>query len=420
MRARILVVDDTPDNLDLMEQILEDDYDVTLASSGPECLELAARDPFDLILLDVQMPGMDGYEVLRRLQADERTREIPVIFVTARFRDPDRISTGLDLGAFDYITKPVEDEILLAKVRAVLRIREAEREKARVEAQLRHVHKLEAIGRLAAGIAHEINTPIQFIGDNLRFLEESFGDLVGFAGAVARAAREGRLDAAEVARRADEIELSYLEEEVPQSIRQSIDGVNRVAEIVKAMKRFGHPGGASREEVDINELVRTTAVVSRSEWKYVADLELELHDGLPLVPCRGNDISQVLLNLIVNAAHAIRDKIGERPETKGRIVLRTRLLDQAVEIEVEDSGCGIPEEIRDRVFDPFFTTKEVGKGTGQGLALAHAIVVQQHGGEIGFDSVEGQGTRFRIRLPLEAAGAEAATPEGEPAAEPVA
>ena len=191
--------------------------------------------------------------------------------------------------------------------------------------------------------------------------------------------------------------------EIPSAIDQSQEGLQRVAKIVRAIKEFSHPGSAEKKGVDLNKAIETTITVAKNEWKYVADLEAELDPELGLVPCLSGELNQVVLNLIVNAAHAIADRLGENSAEKGKITIATRRNNPWAEIDIQDSGQGIPAEIRSRIFEPFFTTKEVGKGTGQGLALAHSVVVNLHRGQIWFDSEVGVGTTFHIRIPLEAA-----------------
>ncbi len=274
-----------------------------------------------------------------------------------------------------------------------------------LEEQLRQAQKLEAIGQLAAGIAHEINTPTQFVGDNVRFLEEAFGDIIGLVAALEQlsaAVVEGRATAeqGEEARQAlAAADLAYLKSEIPTAIQQSIEGVRRVMEIVRAMKDFSHMGGTEMKNVDLNRAVQSTATVSRNEWKYVADLETDLDPELPAVPCLPGELNQVFLNMIVNAAHAIADKVKGNPSQRGKITISTRRGDDCVEVHIADTGTGIPENVRPKIFDPFFTTKEVGKGTGQGLAIAHNVVVKKHKGTISVESVVGAGTTFIIRLP---------------------
>ena len=277
-------------------------------------------------------------------------------------------------------------------------------------AQLAQAQRLESIGQLAAGIAHEINTPIQYIGDNTRFLADSFEGLRQAVAAYAEyvdASRHGADAAARVAaleERLAELDLSYLCAEIPPAIEQTLQGVESVAKIVRAMKEFSHPGGEAKTAVNLNRAIENTVLVSRNEWKYVADVVTDFDTALPPVCCYPGEFNQVVLNLIINAAHAIEERRQGDAAPKGTITISTRRLDECVQVQVRDTGCGIPEAVRARVFDPFFTTKPVGKGTGQGLALAHAIMVRRHGGTIGFDSQVGEGTTFTLTLPLAAEG----------------
>ncbi len=280
-------------------------------------------------------------------------------------------------------------------------------EKKTLEAQLAQAQKLESIGQLAAGIAHEINTPIQYIGDNTRFLSDAFADLARAIRAYQRLAEavrsEKRSPAAiqavnEISRK---IDLAYLLEEIPTAIQQSLEGIEHVAGIVLAMKKFSYRGTEEKTCVDINEALKSTVTVARNEWKYVAEVQLDLDPDLPQVPCLPGELNQIFLNIVVNAAHAIEAVVGKGTGRKGTIGIRTRRRDRFVEIAISDTGCGIPPEIRSRIFDPFFTTKEVGKGTGQGLAISHNVVVEKHHGTLTFESEPGKGTTFYIRLPVE-------------------
>lgn len=280
-----------------------------------------------------------------------------------------------------------------------------------LERHLLEAQKLEAIGSLAAGIAHEINTPAQYVGDNVRFLAESIGGftkaLLG-ARALADAARghAGLAGAvAEFDRTGFETDLDYLMAELPLAAAHAGDGCDRIAEIVRAMKGFTHPGGAEKQLVDLNAAVRDIVTVCRGEWKYVATMTTDLDLSMPLVSCLAGPLQQVVLNLIVNAAHAIADaRAGSG--TLGQITVSTRHDATWAEIHVQDDGGGIPDSIRAKVFDPFFTTKKVGTGTGQGLSISYATIVRKHQGTLTFDSAEGRGTTFRICLPLDG-GAEA-------------
>ncbi len=275
-----------------------------------------------------------------------------------------------------------------------------------LESQLMHAQKLESIGQLAAGIAHEINTPTQYVGDNARFLQDAFTDInrlfenyQTFISAI-KAGDETADLLKEIETTADEIDLSYLKEEIPLAISQALEGVERVAKIVRAMKEFSHPGGAEKTTIDINHAIESTITVARNEWKYVAEMETEFDPTLPSVPCLPGDFNQVILNMIVNAAHAIGEAVGDGSAGKGKIRVSTKRSGDFAEIRISDTGAGIPEEIRNRIFDPFFTTKAVGKGTGQGLAIAYSVVVDKHGGELDLESEIGKGTCFIIRVPV--------------------
>jgi signal transduction histidine kinase len=274
-----------------------------------------------------------------------------------------------------------------------------------LEEQLRQAQKLEAIGQLAAGIAHEINTPTQYVGDNARFLEDAFRGLGALLDAIDRlrgmSASDPGCDAAlgSLARDWNRADVDFLRTEIPLAIAQSLEGIGRVTRIVRAMKEFSHPS-ESKVLVDLNRAIETTMIVAQNELKYVAETECDLDPDLPFVPCLPGEINQVVLNLLINAAHAIGDVVRDTPGTKGRIAVSTRRVEDWAELRISDTGSGIPEAVRDRVFEPFFTTKEVGRGTGQGLAIAHAVVVKKHGGHIWFDTAVGKGTTFYVRLPL--------------------
>jgi signal transduction histidine kinase len=278
-------------------------------------------------------------------------------------------------------------------------------DRKQMEVELRHAQKLEAVGGLAAGIAHEINTPIQFVGDNTRFLQDSFRDgteMLQKYEELCEEARRGSVrpelfdEVQEVRKR---IDWDYLRLEIPKALDQMLDGIGRVAKIVRAMKEFSHVDRSpEKTAADLNKALESTLVVARSELKYVADVE-EDYGQLPPVVCHLGDLNQVFLNLLINAAHAIGD-VMKKTGKKGRIAVRTRQDGDCVEVLISDTGSGIPPALREKIFDPFFTTKEVGKGTGQGLTLARTIVVEKHGGTLTFETEVGKGTTFHVRLPV--------------------
>lgn len=288
--------------------------------------------------------------------------------------------------------------------RDITKRRKAEAKRQVLEQELRQAQKLESLGTLASGIAHEINTPVQFISDNIHFLKDMMADLEQVFATHAKAmtaleAAGGVAVLAEVKAAEDDADLEFLMEEAPRCIEQSLDGVKRIGKIVGAIKEFAHPGTDEKTAIDLNKALKTTATVCRNQWKYVAELDFDLADDLPKVMGHPGDINQVLLNLIVNAAHAIEEVPGD---ALGKIRIATRSDADRVVLTVADTGCGIPKENLEKIYDPFFTTKGVGKGTGQGLAITHNIVVAKHGGAIDIDSEIGNGTTFRISLPIEA------------------
>jgi PAS domain S-box-containing protein len=281
----------------------------------------------------------------------------------------------------------------------------AEQERNEMEVQLRHAQKMESIGCLSAGIAHEINTPAQYVGDNIHFFRDSFMGIQTVLAAFQKffeAAKENRLTAssiAEVEACLTEADIEYLCKEIPTAIEQSQEGVGRISKIVSALKEFSHPGHREKLFADLNRAIETTALVARNEWKYVAELKLDLDPKLPAVPCFVSEFNQAILNLVINAAQTIGDVVGPNSGNKGQISIRTRRDNDQIEVRVSDTGTGIPEAIRPHIFEPFFTTKEVGKGTGQGLTVVYNSIVKLHQGTVTFESEVGKGTTFILRLP---------------------
>jgi PAS domain S-box-containing protein len=286
------------------------------------------------------------------------------------------------------ITQSVEDSRIKKELQERIETREQERDRLALE--LRMAQKLEAVGRLASGVAHEINTPMQYVSDNVTFLSESVDDLASVIGAY-------QVDRARGDAVAAEVEVEYLLAELPKAMQRARDGIRRVTDIVRAMKEFSHPSAEVRRSADINKALETTLEIARSEYKHTAVVDLNLAP-LPLIPCNIGELNQVFLNILVNAAHAI--EAAGKDASSGRISIATQHVGADLIITFEDNGCGIKPEDLDKIFDPFFTTKEVGKGTGQGLAISHSIVVDRHGGTLDVHSIVGTGTRFTIRLPV--------------------
>lgn len=314
-------------------------------------------------------------------------------------RRPTRFETKRKSGSEEVEACDIEVRVLPSSDdEALFVIRDITADKHQREQGLQS-QKLEAIGQLAAGIAHEINTPLQFVGDNLHFLSEAAEALTATLDEYRQQIPE------ELATSLREVEanldVDYMTEHLKPAFAAALDGVQRVSVIVQAMKSFSHPGAKEKRPEDLNHAIETTITISTNVWKYVADIERDFATDLPKVDCVIGEINQVLLNLITNAAHAIADVVGETG-AKGRIGISTKLVEEQIEIRISDNGHGIPEGVRSRVFEPFFTTKAVGRGTGQGLPLARAIILQ-HRGTLTFETEEGKGTTFVIRIPVEGA-----------------
>ena len=274
-----------------------------------------------------------------------------------------------------------------------------------LESMLRQAEKLAAVGQLAAGIAHEINTPVQFVNDSVIFLRDGLDNLLALIGRCQKARRSLAGGEAlekvetEMVRAEEDADLAFLSEHLPKAVERSFEGLGRVASIVRSMKEFAHPDQREMAALDLNRALQATLTVARSEYRYAAAVETDF-GALPMVLCHAGEINQVFLNIIVNAAHAIQDVVKDSGQ-RGLITVRTRQDGDWAEVSIGDTGGGIPQAIRNKVYDPFFTTKEVGKGTGQGLATAWSVVVEKHGGGLRFETTAGTGTTFFIRLPVQ-------------------
>jgi two-component system NtrC family sensor kinase len=396
-------------------------FELESAFQGKEGLERVAAGlekgkPYAMTFLDVRMPpGWDGIETAERLW--EKDPDLQIVLCTAYSDYPwDEVRERLGRSDQLLILKKPFDNV------EALQLADALTEKWRLTKQamaqvadleeliesrtreLAQAQKLEAIGQLSAGIAHEINTPTQFIGDNVRFLQESVGEVLGIVERlVPLVAIDGSapITAGEIAALLESADIDYLRDEVPKAIAQSLEGVERISKIVGAMKEFSHPA-TEKTLYDLNRAIANTITVATNEWKYVAVIETHFDSSLPPIPVMPGAFNQVILNILVNAAHAVGEVVAATPDAKGVITVSTRALPDFAEIRIQDSGCGIPDAIRERIFDPFFTTKAVGKGTGQGLAIAHDVIVTKHQGTIAVEGEQGLGTTFVLRLPLDA------------------
>jgi two-component system, NtrC family, sensor kinase len=462
---RVLVVDDNraihedfakvlatraPDQLDDIEAMLFDSaapvaavttMELVSAFQGQEALQHvidAQRDnrPFALAFVDMRMPpGWDGLETIERIWKVDPDIQIVICSAYSDYswndlhqRLGDRESLLILKKPFDTIEVVQCAHALTTKWDLARRLRahvdnlesmvaarthelalanvllaEQMKQRERMESELRLAQKLESVGQLAAGIAHEINTPIQYVGDNLEFLRESTLEVVGAITAIVHEATASRCagNAALVDQLVAIVEaadIEYLAGAIPPSLDSISSGVSRIAKIVRAMKELAHPGPREAGTVDLVHALQNSLEVTASAYRHVADVETSF-EPIPMVVCYGSELNQVFLNLIVNASQAMEDSRDGRP--RGKLKIATRVDGDDVVISVGDSGGGIAPQHRDRVFDTFFTTKEVGRGTGQGLAISRSIVVDRHGGSLSFDTEVGVGTTFHVRIPIQ-------------------
>ena len=427
-KATILVVDDEANNRNVMvAQLASEGYALVTAESGEAALELIDRRLPDLILLDVMMPGISGFDVAEILKSEERTAGVPIIMLTA-LGDSDSRLTALTHGAEEFLTKPVARAELLARINNLLRLKkyqdrladevahrtseleDANQQVGELRGQLLHSEKLAAIGQLAAGVAHEINNPVGFVNANLGALKGYVKDLLRMLRAYEAACGEMKIDSAVDAKLQQlrrDLELDYLRDDAPILIDESLEGLSRVCRIVQDLKCFAHADvNEERMFSDLHECLDSALNIATNEIKYKA-VVVKDYAALPEVECVPSQLNQVFLNLLVNAAQAMAES------GRGTISVRTRREGAKACVEISDTGCGIAPAVLSRIFEPFFTTKPVGMGTGLGLSLSYGIV-HRHGGQIEVDSVVGKGTTFRVVLPIsrpetgEAVSAEAA------------
>ena len=433
IERRVLVVDDDRAIHRAVTRVLSR-FEVCSVFDGPSALfeiqaALAGAADFALVVLDVGMPGWGGLETLERIW--QIAPDTQALFCTGAELSPDELQTRFgDTDAILAIKKPFSHLELAQSVQtlttkwrlqrearahvdaleAAVRGRTAQLEAAnarlahelawrdRVETEMRVSQRLEAVGQLAAGIAHEINNPLQYVGDHLEFVHDSTADLLAMIGRIEGAvASDGSRLAADARGLLAAVDLAYLQRELPGAIDAIQDGIQRISSIVRAMKELSHPGTSDARVADINRAIESALEISANSYRGVADLEKRL-TALPPVTCYVAELGQVFLNLIVNAAHAMES------HARGKLIVSSAVDGDHVVISIADTGGGIPPEIQERIFDPFFTTKEVGRGTGQGLSIARAIIVDRHRGSLSFESIAERGTTFMIRIPIDGPG----------------
>lgn len=426
-QAVVLIVDDTPANLNVLSDVLDEaGFEVLVAQSGEAALARVKAAIPDLILLDVMMPGMDGFETCRQLKANPETQAIPVIFMTALSDTPNKV-TGLTLGAVDYITKPFQQEEVLARVQLHLKLhfltqqlaeqnlRLEQRVEARTvdlkqalldlqQAQVRVIQseKLSSLGQLVAGVAHEINNPVNFICGNLTFANEYAQQLLAVMQLYQKHYPHPH---PEIVAKLEDFDVSFLMEDLPKLLQSMQVGAERIQEIVRGLRHFSRKDEAEFKPVDIHTGLESTLMILQNRLKARGNRPkiqvISEYGTLPLVECYPGALNQVFMNLLSNAIDALDDPSAS-PQPSPTIWIRTESLNpNGVAIYIRDNGAGMTEAVRANLFNPFFTTKPIGKGTGMGLAISHSIVVEQHKGQLFCQPQPGKGSEFVIQIPIQ-------------------
>ncbi|BAZ08625.1 two-component hybrid sensor and regulator [Calothrix sp. NIES-4071] len=413
----ILIVDDNPTNLSVLSQALKSaGYKVRMAVDGEDALAQVERAHPELILLDIQMPNVDGFETCRRLQANPATENIPVIFMTA-LADTENKVKGLSLGAVDYITKPFEQEEVLARVKIHYKLKRltdnleqqvVERTQALQKAQVQLVQqeKLSALGQLVAGVAHEINNPIGCIIGNVDAVQDYINDLLELIDIYHEKFPQKN---AEIEDKLENIDLEYLREDLPKLIRAMKDGGNRIKSISNSLRTFSRADSDIKQKFNIHDGIDSTLLILRHRLK-ASEKRPEIkviteYSNLPEIECFPGQLNQVFMNILANAIDALEESntgktFSEIEKNYNKIIIETLKENNSVKISIADNGKGMSEEVKNKIFDHLFTTKIVGKGTGLGLAIAKEITEEVHGGKLYCNSTLGEGTQFVITLPL--------------------
>lgn len=424
--ARILLVDDNPTNLKVLSAaITSAGWTALVATDGESAIEQTEYAKPDLILLDVMMPGIDGFETCKRLKAKDGTEAIPIIFMTALSDTVDKVK-GLELGAVDYVTKPFQQEEVLARVRLHLKVyyltqeleqvvlartaelRESLRQLEEAQLQLVQSEKMSTLGQLVAGVAHEINNPIGFINGNLTCIKDYTHDLMEHLQLYQEKYPDPE---AAIADHAEDIDLEFLTEDLPKMVSSMEVGIERIRNISTSLRTFSRADSQSKVPFNLHEGIDSTLLILRhrlkaSEARPEVQVTKEYGD-LPAVKCYPGQLNQVFMNILANAIDAMEESNHGKSYTDleadpNKVLICTALAsDQAyVIIRIRDNGPGMSPDVQEKIFDHLFTTKTVGKGTGLGLSISRQIVVEKHGGQLRCESMSGQGTEFVIEIPI--------------------
>ncbi|MBD2034881.1 hybrid sensor histidine kinase/response regulator [Phormidium sp. FACHB-592] len=422
----ILVVDDTLANLQVVAEVLSDaGFEVAIATDGERAIKQATISQPDLILLDVMMPGIDGFETCRRLKAAPATCGMPVIFMTALSDTTDKVR-GFNLGAVDYVTKPFQEAELLARVTTQLKLRylhqtleqQVEQRTTELQTALQQVQqsqvqlvqseKMAVLGQLVAGVAHEINNPVNFIHGNLTHVQDYTDNLLAF---VQLSQQHSGNAAIELQDTVADLDLEFIRQDLPKTLASMKIGTHRICEIVRSLRNFSRLDEADCKTVDIHEGINSTLLILQHRLKSTpGHPEIQIireYGQLPLVECYAGSLNQVFMNILANAIDALEELSAKRTYQENQsqpsqITIRTTAIDhQWVQVAITDNGSGIPQEIQQRIFDPFFTTKPVGKGTGMGMSISHQIITEKHGGKLTCCSTLGEGAEFVIQIPVQ-------------------
>ena len=397
----ILVVDDNSDNIEILFDVMQmHGYKLLFAQNGESALNKLKTISPDLILLDVIMPGMDGFEICELLKADEKTKNIPIIFMTALANTADKIK-GFKLGAVDYITKPFHQEEILARVNVQLKIRNLNRQLQQSQFQLTQVEKISSLGQLVAGIAHEVKNPVGFIAGNLEHTKNYLEDLISLLNLYQKYLP---LPPEEITSKVDSIDLDFLLEDLPKMIASMNLGIERISDVMKSLRNFSRQDATQKKATDIHQGIDTTLMILSHRLK--ADKchpKIEVfkeYGNLPEVKCYPGQLNQVFMNLLSNAIDAIEQGIEANKFMIPEIHINTEIIDNKnIKISISDNGNGMSEEVKNKLFNAFFTTKPEGKGTGLGLSISYEIITEIHGGTLECFSSPGQGTEFVIHIP---------------------